>query len=215
MNQTETDPLLAARDALAEAVLGHAAFDGWTHAAMAAGAADLGKATEEAERLFPGGPVEVIDWIDARATARMLEALAARDLSQLKIREKIALAVRLRLEPLTQHREALRRAASAMAMPFNAGRAAAALYRAVDAMWYGIGDRSTDFNFYSKRAILAGVFAATATVWLYDRSEGQERTWEFLDRRIAGVMRFEKAKASLRDLLNRGPFARSRAQPNR
>jgi ubiquinone biosynthesis protein COQ9 len=207
MTDAPVDPLQAEKDAMANAIMSHAAFDGWTGAAMAAGARDLGKPVEEAQRLFPGGAVEIIDWIDAQATARMQAALAARDLTGLKIREKIALAVRLRLEPLTAHREALRRAASLMALPLNAGRAASALYRTVDAMWYGIGDRSTDFNFYSKRAILAGVYGSTVLVWLYDRSEGQERTWEFLARRIENVMRFERAKASFRDRFARGPFA--------
>jgi ubiquinone biosynthesis protein COQ9 len=204
------DPLQADKDAMAEAILGHAAFDGWTQSALAAAARELGKAPEEADRLFPGGAPEVIDWVDRRATARMLEALAGRDLGSLKIREKIALAIRLRLEPLTAHREALRRAASLMALPFNAPKGASALYRTVDAMWYGIGDRSTDFSFYSKRAILAGVYGSTVLVWLYDRSEGQARTWEFLDRRIEDVMRIEKAKASCRDLFARGPFAGTR-----
>ncbi|MDF3075231.1 MAG: hypothetical protein K0S54_2898 [Alphaproteobacteria bacterium] len=211
MTDAPVDPLQAEKDAMADAILSHAAFDGWTGTAMAAGARDLGKPAEEAQRLFPGGAVELIDWIDAQATARMQAALAARDLSGLKIREKIALAVRLRLEPLTAYREALRRAASLMALPLNAGRAASALYRTVDAMWYGIGDRSTDFNFYSKRAILAGVYGSTVLVWLYDRSEGQERTWEFLARRIEDVMRFERAKASFRDLFARGPFAGKRS----
>lgn len=215
MTETPTDPLQSEKDALATAVLTHAAFDGWTRGAMAAGARELGKPVEEAERLFPGGPVEIIDWIDTRATARMQEALAARDLSGLKIREKIALAIRLRLEPMTAHREALRRATSVMAMPLNAGRAAQALHRTVDAMWYGIGDRSTDFNFYSKRAILAGVYGGTVLVWLYDRSEGQERTWDFLARRIEDVMRFEKAKASVRELFARGPFGGARPYTGR
>ncbi len=211
MTEPTSDPLQAEKDALAEAAMSHAAFDGWTGVALAAGARDLGKAPEEAERLFPGGAVEIIDWVDSRATSRMLEALAARDLGALKIREKIALAIHLRLEPLTAHREALRRASSVMALPFNAGKAASALYRTVDAMWYGIGDRSTDFNFYTKRALLAGVYGSTVLVWLYDRSEGQSRTWEFLDRRIEDVMRIEKAKASFRDLWARGPLAGARS----
>lgn len=207
MTEPQTDPLQAEKDALANAILSHAAFDGWTQTAIAAGARELGRPVEEVERLFPGGAVEIIDWIDAQATARMQAALAARDLAGMKVREKIALAIRLRLEPLTAHREALRRATSVMALPFNAGRAASALYRTVDAMWYGIGDRSTDFNFYTKRAILAGVYGSTVLVWLYDRSEGQERTWDFLARRIEDVMRFEQAKASVRDLFARGPLA--------
>ena len=46
-------------------------------------------------------------------------------------------------------------------MPHQAPLAAKALYRTVDAIWHGIGDRSVDFNFYSKRALLAGVYSTT------------------------------------------------------
>ena len=68
------------------------------------------------------------------------------------------------------------------------------LYRTVDAIWYAAGDTSADFNFYTKRATLAGVFSSTLFYWLNDRSEGNEATWAFLDRRIDDVMRFEKFK---------------------
>jgi ubiquinone biosynthesis protein COQ9 len=56
------------------------------------------------------------------------------------------------------------------------------LYRTVDAIWYAAGDTSTDFNFYTKRATLAGVYSSTLLYWLNDRSEGSEATWSFLDR---------------------------------
>src|SRR6185369_4215689 len=152
------DPENSLRDRLADSVLGNAAFDGWSQSAIEAAARSLELAPGEAERLFPGGPLEVIDWIDRRATERMEQALAQTDLGALRIRQRVALAVRLRLEPLNHHREALRRAASLMATPLNARRGAAALWRTVDAIWHALGDSSTDFNYYSKRALLAGVY---------------------------------------------------------
>jgi ubiquinone biosynthesis protein COQ9 len=65
-------------------------------------------------------------------------------------------------------------------------------------MWYAAGDTSTDFNFYTKRATLAGVYSSTLLYWLNDRSPGSEATWGFLDRRIDDVMKIEKLKAQVK-----------------
>lgn len=129
----------------------------------------------------------------------------------LKIREKVALAVRTRLAQHEAHREALRALAAFLAMPAHAGHAACALWRTVDAMWYAIGDRSTDFNYYSKRALLAGIYGSTILVWLDDRSEGAADSFAFLDRRIDGAMAFERGKARWQQVLN-GVFGRAAAR---
>lgn len=204
------DPDNSTRDRLAQAMLGHAAFDGWTRAALVLAARDLSLGPAEAERLFPGGAMAAIEWIDRRATARMEEALAATDLGALRMRERVALAVKLRLEPLTPYREGLRRAAALMATPSNAGQGAAALWRTVDAIWYALGDSATDFNYYTKRALLAGVYGSTVLVWFDDKSEGCADSWAFLDRRIDNVMQIEKAKGQFRRLFQRGRMAASR-----
>jgi ubiquinone biosynthesis protein COQ9 len=75
-----------------------------------------------------------------------------------------------------------------------------------------LGDTSTDFNWYTKRATLSGVYGSTVLFWLGDDSPGHAATWEFLDRRIADVMQIEKFKAALRDnplsrALRSGPFS--------
>jgi ubiquinone biosynthesis protein COQ9 len=205
------EPDLAARERLAQAVLINAAFDGWGNATLVNTASQLGLSAGEAERLFPGGPRQLIDWIDRRATSHMVEQLAARDLKQLKIRQRVALAVRLRLEPYTAYREGLRRAAALMATPFNAGRGASAVWRTADAIWHALGDSSTDYNYYTKRALLAGVYGSTMLVWFDDKSEGCTDTWAFLDRRIENVMQIEKLKAQLGRGLDRGRRAASRS----
>ena len=120
----------------------------------------------------------------------------------MKIRDKIALAVRSRLQQQVPHREALRAMASFLALPAHAGHATRLLWRTVDAMWHAIGDRSTDISYYSKRALLAGVYGSTLLVWLEDRSEGSADSLAFLDRRIDDVMAFERGKARWQGLLN-------------
>lgn len=197
MDHLSSDPLRVSRISLVEATLPHVPFDGWSSQALRMGARDAGLADSDVERLFPGGAMDAIDFLDRLSTDRMVEALELRDLAALRVRERAALAIRLRLEPLNPHREALRRAAAVLALPFNGPRAARMLWRTVDAIWYAIGDTSTDFNFYTKRALLAGVFASTTLVWLEDKSPACEASWAFLDRRIDDVMQIEKFKSRL------------------
>jgi ubiquinone biosynthesis protein COQ9 len=141
------------------------------------------------------------DWADRR----MLAALAHRDLAALRLRERVALAVRLRLEALAPYREAVRRSLSFLALPPNAALGAKCLYRTVDAIWRAAGDRSVDFSFYTKRALLAAVVSTTTLYWLDDNSEGRAESWAFLDRRIADVMRIPALRQRLGRITERLP----------
>ncbi len=189
------------RDRLLLATLAHVPFDGWSETALAAAAIDLGIETEEARHAFPGGPVSLVTYHAAYADRRMEEALTEADLADMRVRERIAHAVRIRLEQNAAHREAIRAALPILAQPGNGPHALYSLYRTVDAIWFAVGDKSTDFGFYTKRALLAGVYLSTLLYWLNDGSEESQTTWGFLDRRIADVMRFQTA---------RGRFARFR-----
>ncbi|MSP84151.1 MAG: COQ9 family protein [Alphaproteobacteria bacterium] len=189
------------RRAVLAAALPHVPFDGWTGRLLDRAAADLGLPGGETHRLFPGGASELLGFFAAEADRRMIEGLAAGHIDSLRVRERIALAVRIRLEAALPHREAVRRALAFYAMPHNAPAGTAALYRTVDAIWRALGDASTDFNFYTKRALLAGVYAATLLFWLDDRAEETAATWRFLDRRIADVMRIQKVRGRLSEHL--------------
>ncbi|MGQ0663988.1 MAG: COQ9 family protein [Pseudomonadota bacterium] len=186
-----------ARLAVLEAALVHVPFDGWTLGALKQGAREGGFDPAMALRVFPGGPLEAVEFWCARADREMMQALGRRDLAGVKVRERIAIAVRARLEGEARHREAVRRALGLLGLPHNAPRAAATLWRTVDAIWYAAGDTATDFNFYTKRALLAGVYGVTLLYWLDDRSAGAADTWAFLDRRIADVMRVPTALGDL------------------
>lgn len=197
-DSAEMDPDAGLRDRLADAMMAEAAFEGWTRTALAASGRALGLPPGEAERLFPGGPLQVVTYVSERADQRLVEDMEREGAAALKIRERITRAVRIRLERHAGQREAARRALSMLSLPFNAGLALKLLYKTVDAMWYAAGDTSTDFNFYTKRATLAGVYSSTLLYWLNDRSPGAEATWAFLDRRIDDVMKFEKLKGQVR-----------------
>ncbi len=183
----------AKRERLLDATLSHVPFDGWTDASLRRAAADLDLTPGDVLDAFPGGAIEVLDLFMALADRRMIADLESTDLASMKVRERVLLAVRRRLERALPHREAVRRGLAALALPQNAPLALKALYRTVDAVWFGIGDTSTDWNFYSKRAILAGVYGAAVLYWLDDRSENQERTWDFLARRLDEAIKVPRA----------------------
>ena len=193
------------RLALAPLVPAHATFDGWNDEALAMAAAELGVPAPRARLAFPGGAPDMIDaWFDAidRAMAR---AFPLERVEAMKIRARIAGLVMFRLETINPHREALRRALAILAQPQNLGLAARLGWRAADRMWRIAGDSATDFNHYSKRAILMGVYGSTSLVYLDDSSEDLAATRAFLDRRIGDVMRFEKLKAGWRGSAERLP----------
>jgi ubiquinone biosynthesis protein COQ9 len=196
MSDLPDDPTLdEIRAAMAPVVASNAAFDGWGDEARDAGADALGIDRDVALLAFPGGAVEMIAAWFAQIDAEMLAALPPERLAAMKIRERIAALVEARLTVAAPDREALRRAVAILAMPQNLARAAKLGWHAADVMWRAAGDTAADYNHYTKRTILAGVYAATVTVFLDDDSEGHADTRAFLSRRIDGIMRFEKAKA--------------------
>ena len=198
----------ADKDRLLEATLPNVLFDGWSLAALKAGAQAIDLPEAEIVRLFPDGGREAALWLDDWADRRMLAALESVDLPALKIRARVAAAVQARLEVLAPHREAVRRAIALKASPWGAARAAEIVYRTVDAIWYAAGDTATDFNFYTKRALLAAAYGPTVLYWLNDSSEGAADTFAFLDRRLGEVLQIPKLTAGLKRAARHltGPF---------
>jgi len=182
------------RERILLAALSHVPFDGWSKASLNKGAADAGLDENAARLAFPGGVSELIEYFGAYTDEKMAAVLAGQNLEAMKMRDKIATAVRVRLELLARHREAVRQLLAHVALPQNAPLGIKAMARTMDAVWRAVGDTSTDFSFYTKRMSLAGVYTATLLYWLDDDSDGFHETFAFLDRRIADLMEFHKAR---------------------
>jgi ubiquinone biosynthesis protein COQ9 len=191
--------------AVLDAVLKDAAFDGFTDKVLEKAGASAGADKAQLARLFPGGPMSLIEFYSQTVDSEMEKRLAGMDLAAMKIRARISTAIKTRLEILKPHKEAARRASAALALPVNAALAAKLLYQSVDAIWRAAGDTSTDFNFYTKRGILAGVYGSVLVRWFNDTSEDQAATDAFLSARIENVMQFEKFKAKTKEALANFP----------
>ncbi|MBT3238376.1 MAG: COQ9 family protein [Rhodospirillaceae bacterium] len=197
------------RDLILLATLPHVVFEGWSASAMEQGAADFPELGDKAaERAFPGGPADLAahfaDWADRRMLAEM-EKL---DIESMRVRDRIAAGVRLRLQVLSPHREAIRRMLAFLALPGHAGLALKATYNTSSAIWYAAGDESTDFNFYTKRGLLAPVLVSTTLYWMSDAGDENgdtPDTWDFLDRRIGDVLKIPPLKARISNRLSQMP----------
>lgn len=189
----------ALKRAVLEAAFAHVAHDGFSDRTLAVAGKEVGAGVEMLLHLFPDGPASLVGFYSEQSDAEMERRLAGEKLSQMKIRDRIAAAVLTRLEILKPHKDVARRAVAFLMLPVNAALGAKLIYQTVDAMWRAVGDTSTDFNFYTKRAILAGVYSSTLMRWFNDASEDGAETREFLSARIENVMQFEKFKAEIRE----------------
>ncbi|MEO0917139.1 MAG: COQ9 family protein [Pseudomonadota bacterium] len=192
-------------DQLLDAALPHVAFDGWTEASFWAAVEDAKLDMAEAKALAPRGSLDLAVAYHRRGDAAMVAKLSETDLIGLRFRDKVATALRLRLSVMDD-REAVRRATTLFSLPVHASEGAKLVWETADHVWTALGDESRDGNWYSKRAILSGVWGATVLYWLGDDSAGFTDTHSFIDRRIEDVMRFEKLKGQLKDNPLTKPF---------
>ena len=174
------------RDRIVAAVGAHVVFDGWSLKSLKAAALEAGLDAGAGTRAFPGGIPDLLahyfDWGDRR----MLDALVERTMTTLKMQERLMAGVETRLA-LFENREVVRRALGVLAVPVHAATGMKITWRTVDALWHGAGDTATDFSFYTKRTLLAGVYTATLLYWLNDGSANSEDARSFLTRRMVGM----------------------------
>lgn len=178
-----------ARDAALLAMIPLVSEFGWSVRALRAAAGP------DADLLFPGGPVEMVEAHADLGDRRMEQA--AGTIAETRLTARVRALILLRLEQSADERDAIRRGLSVLSLPGNrlAGLRTAA--RTVDTIWHAAGDTSADISWYSKRAILAGVYSTTLLFWLRDGSGGPA-TEAFLDRRLAGVASFGRATGAVK-----------------
>ncbi len=187
------------------AMLDHVAFDGWTPRAVRRALADLGRDPADAPLLFPGGAGEMIELWSKLTDQHMLTEAIAADLAAYRVPGRVRAIITIRLDLARPHKDALRRALALLALPQNARLAAKITARTIDQIWHAAGDRSADFSWYTKRALLAGVYSSTVLFWLRDVSADDQDTIAFLDRRLNNVAQIGKLRKRIEKFAPRLP----------
>jgi len=190
-----TDYLTAVRQAVLDAALPHAPFDGWSERMFQAAVQEAGVDAGMALLAFPDGVIDLLDVFWSSKDRMLAQEISRRGLHNIHLSQRISEALKIYIGLLRPHREAVRRALALQALPLNAPGALVFLYRTVDTIWRAVGDQSTDFNFYTKRATLAAVVASVVTHWLGESGDDADAMHGFIERRIENVLAFEKVKA--------------------
>lgn len=184
-----------------EAMLRHVPFDGWSEVAMKTTSEELGLSASDVESLFPKGVISTVtigsDDVDAKMEAEFMSRFAGR-FDEMPVHIKIRELLLIRFEILQPHKEAVRKMISFVAKRPQAELGSRLLYTTLDRIWRAAGDRSTDYNFYTKRATLAAVYGSTLLAFLDDETSNMEKTRAFLDRRLQDVAKIPKATKPLR-----------------
>lgn len=182
------------------ALLAVVAQTGWNAEALKNAFKKAGVSEGEGWMLFPQGLRDVAAFYGKWADAEMLKKVEANpNFARLRVREKVAFAVQARLEAMTPYREATRKLYFWYALPSHVLLGMQRLYQTVDAIWQLAGDTATDFNFYTKRGLLAAVLKATTLIWLDDHSPQCRESWAFLDRRLSEVLKLGKGLSLLKE----------------
>lgn len=197
-------PLDSQRQLLIDAALPHVLFDGWSDETLTRAADECEIDPALLAILFPKGGIDAVAFHSREADKQVvLELSKDKPFSKLPVPVKIRTAILKRLDLAAPQKEAVRKGLSLLSLPINAPLGLKLLHETCDSMWQLAGDEATDFNWYTKRITLAGVYSSTLLYWLNDDSGKLESTAAFLDRRLAGVRAFGKWKAECQEWFGR------------
>lgn len=183
------------RAEILQAVLRHVPFDGWRKPMLEAAAADCGLQAAEIYRYFPGGIQDIVDFWLRDISQEMTDVVAASE--ETSVTKRIRLAVLTRFQIMTPDRETVRQTMIYFSFPGRQQQAGKALYHTVDAMWHAAGVYDTDFNFYTKRLLLSGVYSSSLLFWLTEEGADEAALADFVDRRLAGIMKIQKRRGRM------------------
>lgn len=168
-------------------------FSGWSEAVVEKAAVKAGYDKHFGALLFPGGVLDMIEMFCEQNDAEMVSKIKKWEAPPPKVRDKIALALMERILIYSKKKAVAHRTISYMTMPINAITTTKIIWATVDKIWYEAGgDSSTDYNYYTKRLLLAGVYTSAVLYWLQDQSEAFKDTRDFIERRIDNVMTMSK-----------------------
>lgn len=177
--------------------LENAPLNGWSMNALRMAAKDAGQKPQMTDALF-GSIAGATGAVSAIFDDQMMDALSSIDSEKLRVRDRIAKAVTVRLDLMAPYKDGLRVALAHWARPLRSLHAAKPLWRSADQIWDWAGDTARDYNHYTKRALLSGVMASTLLFWLQDNSPAHTATKQFLDRRISNVLSVGKLLGSMK-----------------
>ncbi|MDP2206767.1 MAG: COQ9 family protein [Alphaproteobacteria bacterium] len=194
----------ALRTKLLLAALPDVAFDGWHAGLLAAAARRAGISEDDAEALFPQGTRGLALYLSTWADEEMRKRLAREKMESLRVRDRVARGVEIRLDILAPWKQAVSSGLCYLGTPPGGLLLPSQVWRSADIIWQAAGDTATDYNRYTKRLLLSGVLTATILFWLGDETPQHQDTRAFLARRIDEALKIGRTAGGTVDKIKRG-----------
>ncbi|MCC8417593.1 MAG: COQ9 family protein [Rickettsia endosymbiont of Bryobia graminum] len=176
-----------------EAISDLLVFDEWDNKLLEEAETRCGFAKGYSSIIFPNGLSEIIDFLEDQYDQKMLNLLANQILPD-KIRDRIDLALRIRIKDCT-HKLVLLRNSCYFTNPINNLHAMKIAWRTCDLIWRYAGDKSMDYNYYTKRSLLFSAYTTSIIYYIQDNSDNNIETDKYITDSLSGIIAiFSKCK---------------------
>lgn len=195
--------LIQDKKKIIEYALNNIPFDGWTMRMLHAAFKSADISSELLELYFPDGLYSLLIEIIDQFNNEMIKIINRDALSSMRTRDRIIYLVKTRINIASKHKEVIRTGISMFLCPNMITDTTSLLWSNADDIWSLAGDKSLDFNYYTKRGFLGIIYAQTLMFWLEDKSEDNFLTWRYLEERVEWAIRMGGIKTKINNVIEK------------
>ena len=151
---------------------------------------------------FPKGINDVLLYFNEMIGLN-LQGLTKLKLKKLSVSEKIKFLLFSRLEILEKEKINFKPLLRYLILPQNLLFTNKLLFKVCDEIWFLAGDKSLDFNYYSKRIILMNIYSTGLIYWVFDKSPKKIKSNEFISKQIKNVSKIGKFKYWVKNMFGK------------
>ncbi|MBL6675336.1 MAG: COQ9 family protein [Alphaproteobacteria bacterium] len=150
----------------------------------------------EIELLFPEGNIDLIKFTLEQLNKELEEYCKKIDLIRLPVHKRIKKVLLSKISLMNKNKLFYRSIFLNLLIPKKNFSLSNQLYNSVDQIWFIAGDSSTDFNFYTKRLILSGIYSRV--MLFFFNNNNQEELENILDESLKRVSKIPEIKSKLK-----------------
>ena len=151
---------------------------------------------DETDLLFPQGNIDLIKFALGQLNNDLEVYCRQIDLIRLPIHKRIRKVLLSKISLMNKDKFFYRSIFLNLLIPKKNFSLSSQLYNSVDQLWFIAGDSSTDFNFYTKRLILSGIYSRV--MLFFFNNNNQEELENILDESLKRVSKIPEIKSKLK-----------------
>ncbi len=193
------------KDKIREQFIGLLAFEGWSQQALEKAVKNCGFEQSYADIIYPGKIAEFTNEFIEECNSQALRTALNDDFKKLRTTQKVEEIIFQRINAYHSKLvtiDNVRKFTGYCTNPAHLARSFRNIYEFSSDVWYLLGDKSTDFSYYTKRASLSAIYTKSMLYSLSDKSDNLSQTRKFIQKSIDGLMKINKLKQKIGDIVN-------------